>query len=67
LIFGNSYLELKKYRKAVDCFERLRKFGDTVEINNKLEALYFSLGEKEEAKIAWNRAKELETKSTKKK
>jgi len=66
LLLGNSCLELKKYRRAVDYFERLRKYGDTVEINNKLGALYFSLGEKEKANVYWDRAKELEKKSKKK-
>jgi hypothetical protein len=44
----------------------LRKYGDTVKINRTLGAIYYSLGEREKAKIYWERAKNLE-KETKKK
>jgi tetratricopeptide (TPR) repeat protein len=67
LLLGNACLEQKKYRSAANYFERLRKYGDTVEINNKLGALYHSLGEKEKARMYWERAKDLEKKSIEKK
>ena len=66
LLLGNSSLELKRLQKAAEYFEMLRKYGDTVKINRTLGAIYYSLGEREKAKIYWERAKNLE-KETKKK
>jgi len=65
LLLGNSSLKLKKLDKAVLYFEEIRKFGDTVQINNTLGAIYHTLGEKDKAKIYWERAKKLEEKSEK--
>ena len=62
LLLGNSSLELKKLEQAALYFEEVRKFGDTVEANNILGAVYFSLGEKDKAKAYWERAKRLEKK-----
>jgi GWxTD domain-containing protein len=63
LLLGNSSLELKKLDQAALYFEEVRKFGDTAEANNTLGAIYFSLGEKDKAKVYWERAKKLEQKS----
>ena len=63
LLLGNSSLELKKLDRAALYFEEVRKFGDTAEANNALGAIYFSLGEKDKAKVYWERAKKLEHKS----
>jgi hypothetical protein len=60
LLLGNASLELKKLDRAAVYFEEVRKFGDTVEVNNTLGAVYFSLGAKEKAKVYWGRAKKLE-------
>jgi len=63
LLLGNSSLELKKLDQAALYFEEVRKFGDTAEANNTLGAIYFSLGERDKAKVYWERAKKLEQKS----
>jgi hypothetical protein len=63
LLLGNSSLELKRLDQAALYFEEVRKFGDTAEANNALGAIYFSLGEKDKAKVYWERAKKLEQKS----
>jgi GWxTD domain-containing protein len=62
LLLGNSSLELKRLKEAAFYFEEVRKFGDTAEANNTLGAIYFSLGEKDKAKVYWDRAKKLEPK-----
>lgn len=59
LLLGNSSLELRKLRQAAVYFEEVRKFGDTAEANNTLGAIYYSLGEKDKAKVYWERAKKL--------
>lgn len=66
LLLANSSLELKRLRKAAEYFEMLRAYGDTVKINEALGAVYYSLGEREKAKIYWDRAKNLKKKSQKK-
>ena len=66
LLLANSSLELKRLQKAAEYFELLRKYGDTAKINNALGAIYYSLGDKEKAKVYWDRAKNLEMKSNKK-
>jgi Flp pilus assembly protein TadD len=55
-------LELKRLDRAAFYFEEVRKFGDTAEANNALGAIYFSLGEKDKARVYWERAKKLEEK-----
>jgi tetratricopeptide (TPR) repeat protein len=62
LLLGNSSLELKRLKEAAFYFEEVRKFGDTAEANNALGAIYFSLGEKDKARVYWDRAKKLELK-----
>ena len=62
ILLGNSCLELKKYQKAAEYFEELRKYGDTVENNRILGAIYYSLGEREKAQVCYDRAKKLEEK-----
>lgn len=60
LFLANSSLELKRKQKAAEYFEMLRKYGDTVKINRALGAIYHSLGEREKAKVYWERAENLE-------
>ncbi len=67
LLLGNSSLELKEWQKAAEYFELLRKYGDTVQVNRVLGAIYYSLGDREKAKVYWDRAKSLEEKSSQKK
>jgi GWxTD domain-containing protein len=59
-MLGNSSLELKELRKAADYFERLRNYGDTVNLNQVLGAIFLSLGEREKAQVYFDRAKMLE-------
>jgi tetratricopeptide (TPR) repeat protein len=59
-LLGNSSLELRQLEKAAEYFEELRNYGDTVKINQVLGAIFLSLGERERAKIYFDRAKELE-------
>jgi len=63
LLLGNASLKLKKLDMAAIYFEEVRKYGDTAETNEVLGAIYYSLGEKEKAKIYWERAKKLGKKS----
>jgi GWxTD domain-containing protein len=62
-LLGNSALELKQLKKAADYFEQLRAYGDTVNINQVLGAIYLSLGERVKAQTYFDRAKLLENKS----
>ena len=48
-LLGNSALELQNLDKAAEYFEQLRNYGDTVNINQVLGAIYLSLGEREKA------------------
>ncbi len=64
-LLANSYLKINNLKKAAYYFEKIRKYGDTVAVNNKLGALYFSLGDKKKAKIYWERAKKLKSKEEK--
>ncbi|MBA7626645.1 hypothetical protein ES703_34100 [subsurface metagenome] len=66
LLLGNASLKLKKLERAALYFEEIRKFGDTAKINKTLGAIYYTLGERDKAKIYWDRAKKLEEESTKK-
>ncbi|MFQ6109954.1 MAG: hypothetical protein ACE5L7_10435, partial [Candidatus Aminicenantales bacterium] len=63
LLLGNASLKLKNLEKAAFYFEEIRKFGDTAKINRTLGAIYYTLGERDKAKIYWERAKKLEEKS----
>jgi len=66
LLLGNSSLKLKKLERAALYFEEIRKYGDTVEANKTLGAIYYSLGERDKAKVYWDRAKKLERRSDEK-
>ena len=67
LLLANSSLELKRLRKAAEYFEKLRSYGDTVKINRALGAISHSLGDREKAKVYWDRAKKIEEKIPEKK
>jgi len=62
VLLGNSCLELKKFQKAAEYFEMLRKYGDTVENNRILAAIYYALGQRDKAQVYSERAKNLEKK-----
>lgn len=59
IMLANSAIELKMYAKAVQYLEKLRGYGDTVEVNHLLAASYLSLGQQEKAKQYYEHAKEL--------
>jgi len=59
LLLGNSSLELGRLKKAAEYFEMLRNYGDTIKINQTLGAIYYSLGDREKARVYWDRAKKL--------
>ncbi len=59
LMLGNACLETKDLRRAAEYFERVRKYGDTVDNNRVLGAIYFSLGDREKAQACWDRAEEI--------
>jgi tetratricopeptide (TPR) repeat protein len=63
LLLGNSSLELKQLEKAAEYFEQLRNYGDTVKINQVLGAIFLSLGEREKAKVYFDRAKKIQNES----
>ena len=63
LLLGNSYLNMKKYPAAAECFEELRTFGETAEVNKALGALYLLMGDKEKSRICYARAAEIEKKT----
>ncbi len=67
LLLGNSSLELKQLEKAAEYFEQLRNYGDTVKINQVLGAIFLSLGEREKAKVYFDRAKKIQNESAIKK
>lgn len=66
LMLGNACLEKKNLRQAAAYFELVRKYGDTVDNNRVLGAIYYSLGEREKAQTYWDRAKALEQRSPEK-
>ncbi|HLP61175.1 MAG TPA: GWxTD domain-containing protein [Candidatus Deferrimicrobium sp.] len=59
IMLANSAIQLKMFDKAVQYLEKLRKYGDTPEVNHLLAAAYLSLGEQEKAKQYYEHAKEL--------
>jgi len=63
-LLGNSALELKQLKKAAGYFEQLRGYGDTVKINQVLGAIFLSLGEREKAKVYFDRAGALKDNSS---
>lgn len=67
LLLGNSSLELKQWEKAIEYFEQLRNYGDTVKINQVLGAIFLSLGERDKAKVYFDRAKKIQNESNIKK
>ncbi|MGB8953298.1 MAG: GWxTD domain-containing protein [Candidatus Aminicenantales bacterium] len=59
IMLANSAIELKQFQKAVNYLERVRKYNDSAEINYLLAATYLSLGDKDKAKIYYDRIKQL--------
>lgn len=59
IMLANSTIELKQYEKALKYLEQLRKYGDSVRINQLLAATCLSLGRQEKAKQYYKHAKKL--------
>lgn len=59
VMLANSAIELKQYEKALQYLEQLRKYGDSVRINQLLAATCLSLGRQEKAKQYYEHAKKL--------
>jgi GWxTD domain-containing protein len=64
LMLANSSIELKDYPRALKYLEKIRKYGDTVEINQLLAATYLSMGNREKAVSFYDRARKLKNKDT---
>jgi len=60
LMLANSALETKLFAKAVAYLEELRRYGDTVEINQLLAAASLSLGDRAKATVYLERARRLQ-------
>ncbi len=62
-LLGNACLELKRLEKAAEYFEQLRNYGDTAKLNQVLGAIFLSLGEREKARVYFDRAETLRNKA----
>ena len=62
-LLAHSSLKLGRLQPSAEYFERLRKYGDTAEINRVLGRIYDSLGNREKAQVYLERARKLEKKS----
>ncbi len=59
LMLANSSIALKRYPAALKYLQKIRQYGDTVEINNLLAATYLNMGDKHNAKTYYDRAKKI--------
>lgn len=59
LMLANSSIELKHYVAALQYLQKIRQYGDTVEINQLIAATYLNLGDHKNAKTYYERAKKL--------
>ncbi len=59
IMLANSAIELKQYEKSLQYLEELRKYGDSVRINQLLAAACLSLGRQEKARQYYEHAKKL--------
>jgi GWxTD domain-containing protein len=61
LLLANSSIELKRFPKALEYLQQIRKYGDTVEINHLLAATYLSMGDRQNARAYYERARKIKT------
>ena len=59
IMLANSAIELKRFDRALEYLEKLRQYGDSVEINQLMAAVYLSTGQREKAKIHYEKARQL--------
>ncbi len=63
VMLANSAIELKMYPRALEYLEKIRKYGDSVEINHLLAATYISMGNRDKAMVFYERARKLKQQS----
>lgn len=59
VMLANSAIELKMYPRALEYLEKIRRYGDSVEINQLLAATYISMGNRNKAMLFYERARKL--------
>jgi GWxTD domain-containing protein len=59
ILLANSSIELKRFDRAIEYLEKLREYGDSVEINQLLAATYLSTGRSEKARQHYEKARQL--------
>lgn len=59
MMLANSAIELKRFPKALQYLQKIREYGETVEINHLVAATYLSMGDREKARLYYDRAKKL--------
>jgi GWxTD domain-containing protein len=59
VMLANSAIELKMYPRALEYLEKIRQYGDSVEINHLLAATYISMGNRDKAMVFYERARKL--------
>jgi GWxTD domain-containing protein len=62
MMLANSAIELKRFPKALQYLQKIREYGDTPEINQLVAATYLSMGDRENAKAYYERARKLKEK-----
>jgi tetratricopeptide (TPR) repeat protein len=62
LMLANSSIELKLYPKALEYLEKIRKYGETEEIDHLLAATYLNMGNRDKAMKYYERARTLKNK-----
>jgi hypothetical protein len=67
LMLANSSIELRQLPRALKYLEEIRKYGDTVEINQLIASTYLSMGNREKAMVFYERAQKLKNKDIPKK
>ena len=59
LMLANSSIELRLYPKALEYLEKIRKYGETEEIDHLLAATYLNMGDRHNAMKYYERARTL--------
>jgi len=63
LMLANSSIETHAYPRALQYLEKLRAYGDTVEINQLLASTYLCMGNREKAAFFYERSRQLKNNS----
>jgi GWxTD domain-containing protein len=62
LMLANSSIELKLHPRALKYLQEVRKYGDTIEINQLIASTYISMGNRDKAMVYYERARKLKNK-----